>query len=77
MRGTKRKRDIFTLSESVAHLFGAGEGVEHLPEEEEGAIGRWGLDQNLHDHTKEIGANPLWIGWIQSAAPSREGITVG
>ena len=38
MRGTKRKRDIFTLAESVDNWFVASESAEDLPETEESEI---------------------------------------
>ena len=55
MRGTKRKRDIFTLSESVDNWFVASESVEHLPESDEGAIGRYGANQIVQGHANTVG----------------------
>ena len=55
MRGTKRKRDIFTLSESVDNWFVASESVEYLPEAEEGVIRRCGVNQIIQGHVNAVG----------------------
>ena len=55
MRGTKRKRDIFTLSESVDNWLVASESVEHLPESNEGVIGRYGANQIVQGHANTVG----------------------
>ena len=55
MRGTKRKRDIFTVVKSVDNWFVASESVEPPPESNEGVIGRYGANQSVHDHANTVG----------------------
>lgn len=57
MRGIKRKRDIFTLAESVDNWFVASKRVEDLPETEEGEI--------IHGHVVIVGEGSNW------ASPNR------
>ncbi len=55
MRGTKRKRDIFTVVESVDNWFVASEGVDSPTESNEGVIGRYGASQIAHGRTNLVG----------------------
>ena len=59
MRGTKRKRNIFTLSESVDHWFGASESLGHSSEAEEGAIERSEVDPSLQGHCNANGEGSI------------------
>ena len=68
MRGTKRKRDIFTLSESIDNWFVASESVEYPPESEEGAIARCGVNTIIQGHANAVAATtsrrgPIG-GWV-------------
>ncbi len=55
MRGTKRKRDIFTVVESVDNWFVASEGVDSPTESNEGVIGRYGASQIAHGRINLVG----------------------
>ena len=63
MRGTKRKRDIFTVVESVDNWFVASEGVDSPTESNEGVIGRYGASQIAHGRTNLVGEESSQPGW--------------
>ena len=76
MRGTKRKKNIFTLSEPVDHWFGAGESLGHPSEAEEGAIERCEVDPNLQGHCNANGEGsnqPRWTQGDPVSCPVTEG----